>query len=264
VGDLELAGDDPLSPDLPVDRVSGETTTAGRSAPAAELEQKIGYQFGDPALLREALTHSSSTAGGARRAKLNNERLEFLGDRVLGLAVADLLFRRFPRESEGALSKRHAALVRGETLAEIAAGLDLGRWLVFGRSEEDAGGRAKPATLANGLEALIGALFRDGGLAAAEAFIWRHWRGRLRAMQAPPRDAKTTLQEWAQGRGLALPEYRVVETSGPAHAPRFDVVVSVTDLPPARATGGSKRAAEQAAALRLLSQLAEKLEPADG
>jgi ribonuclease-3 len=228
------------------------------AAPAAELEQTIGYRFADPALLREALTHSSAIAHG-RRGQRSNERLEFLGDRVLGLAVADLLMVRFPGESEGALTKRHAGLVCRETLAEIALELDLGRFLVLGRSEEEAGGRARPATLANGLEALIGAVYLDGGLTPAERLIEQRWGPRLAAMLTPPRDAKTALQEWAQGRGLALPDYRVVEVGGPAHAPRFEVVVSVAELPPAKAVAGSKRAAEQAAAEQLLATL----EPAD-
>ena len=233
-----------------------------RASPAgatpAELEQTIGYRFADPALLREALTHSSAIAHG-RRGQRSNERLEFLGDRVLGLAIADLLMVRFPGESEGALTKRHAGLVCRETLAEIALELDLGRFLVLGRSEEEAGGRARPATLANGLEALIGAVYLDGGLAPAERLIELRWGPRLAAMLTPPRDAKTALQEWAQGRGLALPDYRVVEVGGPAHAPRFEVVVSVAELPPAKAVAGSKRAAEQAAAEQLLATL----EPAD-
>jgi ribonuclease-3 len=146
-----------------------------------------------------------------------------------------------------------------ETLAEIALELDLGRFLVLGRSEEEAGGRARPATLANGLEALIGAVYLDGGLTPAERLIEQRWGPRLAAMLTPPRDAKTALQEWAQGRGLALPDYRVVEVGGPAHAPRFEVLVSLAGLPPARAVAGSKRAAEQAAAEQLLAAL----EPAD-
>jgi len=233
-----------------------------RASPAgatpAELEQTIGYRFADPALLREALTHSSAIAHG-RRGQRSNERLEFLGDRVLGLAVADLLMVRFPGESEGALTKRHAGLVCRETLAEIALELDLGRFLVLGRSEEEAGGRARPATLANGLEAVIGAVYLDGGLTPAERLIELRWGPRLAAMLTPPRDAKTALQEWAQGRGFALPDYRVVEVGGPAHAPRFEVLVSVAGLPPAKAVAGSKRAAEQAAAEQLLAAL----EPAD-
>jgi ribonuclease-3 len=248
VGDLELAHGDSLPSAVPVDRLSG------RAPATVELEAATGYQFADPALLHEALTHSSALGHGGRGQR-SNERLEFLGDRVLGLAIADLLMSRFARESEGALTRRHAGLVCRETLAEIALELDLGRFLVVGRSEDEADGRANPALLADALEALIGAIYRDGGLAPARAFIGRHWRTRLDQMRTPPRDPKTTLQEWAQGRGLALPEYQVVEIEGPAHAPRFEVSVSVAELPPARATAGSKRAAEQAAAERLLAAL---------
>jgi ribonuclease-3 len=232
-------------------------------AAAAALAQQLGHRFSDPALLAEALTHSSASAAPHRRSR-NNERLEFLGDRVLGLVIADLLMTRFPQESEGALTKRHAALVRRETLAEIARELDLGRWLVLGRSEIDAGGVANPAILADALEALLGALYRDAGLAAVAAFIGRHWRARMHEMRAPPRDAKTTLQEWAQARGLGLPSYRVVETEGPSHAPRFEVAVALADLPHASASAGSKRAAQQAAAERLLGTLAAAGASGDG
>jgi ribonuclease III len=222
---------------------------------AAALELRIGHRFADPALLGEALTHSSAV-GAARRTRRSNERLEFLGDRVLNLVIADLLMTRFPRESEGSLSKRHAGLVRRETLAEIGRELELGRWLELGRSELDGGGEANPAILADALEALIGALYRDGGLAVAEDFIRRRWRSRLHEMRKPPRDAKTSLQEWAQARGLGLPSYSVVGTAGPPHAPHFEVMVALADLPPAQAGAGSKRAAEQAAARELLSSVA--------
>ncbi len=228
----------------------------------AGLEDKVGYRFADPGLLREALTHSSA-AGRGRRGARSNERLEFLGDRVLGLVIADLLIRHFATDGEGALSRRHAALVQRATLAEIALEIALGEFLVLARSEDDTGGRRKPATLANGLEALIGALYLDGGLVPAAAFIACHFGPRLTAMQAPPQDAKTTLQEWAQGRGLALPDYRVVEVAGPPHEPRFEVSVQVGDLPPATAVAGTKRAAERGAAARLLETLATDLEATD-
>jgi ribonuclease-3 len=255
VGDLELARRDPLPPAVPADRVSVAARPVDELA-ATALERRIGHRFAAPALLGEALTHSSAV-GTARRARRSNERLEFLGDRVLNLVIADLLMARFPRESEGALSKRHAGLVRRETLAEIGRELELGQWLELGRSEIDGG---NPAILADALEALIGALYRDAGLAAAEAFIRRHWRSRLHEMRTPPRDAKTTLQEWAQARGLGLPTYSVVDAAGPPHAPHFEVMVALAGLPPARAGAGSKRAAEQAAAEQLLSSV----EPADG
>ena len=243
--------------------MSGARSAMTSEPRTAELERRIGHRFARPGLLREALTHSSAVRFG-RRLPRSYERLEFLGDRVLGLMIADLLIRRFPDEGEGALSRRHAALVRKETLAEIAAELSLGDWLVVGRSEEDAGGRSNPATLADALEALIGALHLDGGFEAAAGFIERHWRERLDAMVEPPRDAKTTLQEWAQGRGLPLPDYRVVASSGPAHAPSFEIEVVLPGLPPVRAAGGSKRAAERSAAEQLLAKLADAPETADG
>jgi ribonuclease-3 len=241
--------------------VSGALPAAAE-APAG-LEDRIGYRFGDLILLREALTHSSA-AGRGRRAVRSNERLEFLGDRVLGLVIADLLIRRFAKEGEGALSRRHAALVRRETLAEIAIEIALGDYLVLARSEDETGGRSKSATLANGLEALIGALYLDGGLTPAAAFVARHFGPRLAAMRAPPRDPKTALQEWAQARGLALPDYRVLEVAGPAHEPRFEVSVQVADRPPVTAVAGSKRAAEQAAAEQLMSLVLAETEPTDG
>lgn len=221
---------------------------------AAAIELRIGHRFAREGLLREALTHSSATGHG-RRGRRSNERLEFLGDRVLGLVIAELLIARFPDEGEGALSRRHAGLVRRETLAEVGSEIGLGEWLVLARSEEEGGGRSNPAILADATEAMIGALFLDGGLGAAEGFIRRHLEPRLSGMQAPPCDAKTALQEWAQGRGLGLPEYRVVGEAGPPHAPTFEVAVSLTDFQPTRASGGSKRAAEQAAAERLLEQV---------
>jgi ribonuclease-3 len=225
----------------------------------ATVEDRIGHRFRDKALLREALTHSSATGPG-RRIRRSNERLEFLGDRVLGLVIAELLFTRFPDEGEGALSQRHAGLVRRETLAEVAAELGIGDWLVLARSEEEGSGRSNPAILADALEAVIGALHLDGGLPAAAAFIRAHWERRLSDMRGPPRDAKTALQELTQSRGLGLPDYRVMSTSGPAHAPTFEVTVSLADIASATATGSSKRAAEQAAAEQLLARLRAPVE----
>jgi|SRR5918996_6337729 ribonuclease-3 len=220
---------------------------------AKVIEARLGHGFADRGLLTEALTHSSATGRG--RGRRSNERLEFLGDRVLGLVIADLLIARYPDEGEGDLSRRHAALVRRETLAEVGRDLGAARWLVVGRSEEEAGGRANPALLANVVEALIGALYLDAGLTGAEHFIREHWRTHLEAMVVPPRDAKTRLQEWAQSRGLGLPIYEVAAVAGPAHAPRFDVSVSLAGFDPGRAVAGSKRAAEQGAAEELLARL---------
>ncbi len=229
------------------------------------LQRRIGYRFTEPRLLAEALTHPSATRpegtrGGGRgrrhdagsQHQRSYERLEFLGDRVLGLAIADILIQRFPTESEGALSRRHAALVRRETLAEVAAELDLGACLTLARGEEEGGGRTNPAILADACEALIGAVYRDGGLAPAEAFVRRHWAETLGTMGAPPRDPKTALQEWAQRRSPELPTYEVIEVTGPSHAPTFAVAVHLGGLTPVVGRGASKRAAEQAAAAKLL------------
>ena len=230
------------------------------AADLRELELRLGHQFQDQGLLREALTHGSATALNRRRR--TNERLEFLGDRVVGLAVAELLIRRYPDEQEGALTPRLAGLVSEQALAEAARELDLGAWLEVARSEEEAGGRERPAILADALEAVLGAVYLDGGWEAAAALVRRRVEPRLETMVGPPRDAKTALQEWTQSRGLGLPEYRVTRTSGPAHAPTFEIAASLGDLASATATGGSKRAAEQAAAEQLLARLSTGSEPA--
>lgn len=220
----------------------------------ARIEAWVEHRFSDRTLLTEALTHPSATRRG-KNAPRNNQRLEFLGDRVLGLAVAHLLIARFPHEEEGPLSRRHAALVRRETLADIAGGFGLGDMLTFARSEEAGNGRVNPSILADALEALIGALYLDGGLEPAERFVRTRFEDYVQGMGQPPRDAKTTLQEWAQGRGLSLPVYTLTDTSGPAHAPRFAVQVKLADFPPMTASATSKRQAEQAAARALLDKV---------
>jgi ribonuclease-3 len=219
-----------------------------------QLERRLGHHFTDRQLLREALTHSSVAASG-RRFRHTNERLEFLGDRVVGLAVAELLISRYPQEPEGALTPRLSWLVSEPALAEAARGLGLGGWLDVARSEEEMGGRDRPAILADAFEALIGAIYLDGGWQAAASVVRSCLEPRVEMMPLPPRDAKSTLQEWTQSRGLGLPDYRVTATTGPAHAPTFEVAVSLGDLGSATATGGSKRAAEQAAAEQLLARL---------
>jgi ribonuclease III len=232
-------------------QVGGGVTPAPGSQEA--LCARLGHDFVDPARLDEALTHPSRRAESGDG--VSYERLEFLGDRVLGLIVAELLFEQYPDEPEGALARRFAALVSGETLAQIAGALELGAYLRLAKSERAAGGLANPANLANLCEALIGALYLDGGLAAAQAFVCREWAARLAAPGEPPRDAKTALQEWSQAGAHGLPAYRTVETSGPAHAPEFDVEVTVEGLGAARGRGPSKRAAEQVAATALLATL---------
>jgi ribonuclease-3 len=172
--------------------------------------------------------------------------LEFLGDRVLGLIVAEMLLETFPDEDEGMIARRHAALVRAEALTRVARDVGLGGALRL------KGERPNPAILADACEAVIGALYLDGGLDAASRFVRQAWQELLAETPAPPKDAKTELQEWAQGRALPLPSYREIGREGPAHAPVFTVEVDVTGLPPIRAQGASKRTAEQRAAEQML------------
>jgi ribonuclease III len=242
--------------------VSAPRGSGGAPPDPRELEGRLGYRFQDRRLLREALTHGSASAPGRRRRR-TNERLEFLGDRVVGLAVAELLIGRHPNEPEGALSPRLSALVSEPALAAVARALGLGAWLVVARSEEEAGGRERAAILADAFEALIGAVYLDGGWEAAAGIVRRGVEPLLETMVVPPRDAKSRLQEWTQARSLGLPRYELVQAEGPDHAPIFEVAVAVADLPPARAAAPSKRAAEQAAAAALLAQL-ESPGAADG
>jgi len=221
------------------------------------LADVCGHHFASAELLRGALTHPSA-AGRRRDAQAKQrsyERLEFLRDRVLGLVLTDLLLHAFPAEPEGALARRLAALAREDTLAGVATTAGLGPHLTLSRAEAAGGGRDNPAILADACEAMIGALYLDGGLAAAAAFIRRYWEPPMAAEARPPQDAKTALQEWAQAAGLPLPMYRTVRTEGPPHEPLFAVEVQVAGRPPASATGRSKRTAEQAAAGALLTQL---------
>ena len=223
---------------------------AGAGAALAGLMETLGHAFTDPALLEEALTHPS--VGDAARP--DYERLEFLGDRVLGLVIADLLLRAFPHDPEGSLAKRHTALVRREALVEIAERIGLASYLHLLDGEE----RDRPSHLADSLEAVIAALYLDGGFAAATRFIEGQWQALMAEMPAsPPQDPKTRLQEWAQGRGLALPAYETVERTGPDHQPTFTVEVAVEGLPPVSASGPTKRAAETEAAAVLLAHIEE-------
>ena len=210
------------------------------------LETRIGYKFADKDLLERALTHISALSGGNRAASY--QRLEFLGDHVLGLVISDMLYRAFPRANEGELSRRLADLVRKETCAEVARTMDLGPALKLGNSESHAGGRRRTTILADVCEALVGAVFIDGGYKAADELIVRFWKERMLKPLRPLRDPKTMLQEWAQGRGLPTPAYREVERTGPHHDPQFRVAVDLPGLEPAEGVGGSKRAAEKIAA----------------
>ncbi|WP_421723456.1 ribonuclease III [Bauldia sp.] len=219
-----------------------------RASGIAALEQRLGHTFSDPHLLETALTHASAVDPGGT----TYQRLEFLGDRVLGLVVAEMLVDAFPNASEGELARRLTALVRNESCAAVARDLDLGSAVRLGSGEAQSGGRKKAAILGDVCEAVIGALHLDGGIEVARGFIKAHWRDRMISWSGPLRDAKTTLQEWAQGRGIGTPTYDIADRSGPDHAPRFVVAVQVGDLQPAEGTGGSRREAEQDAATAML------------
>ncbi|MBK8175683.1 MAG: ribonuclease III [Rhodospirillales bacterium] len=216
-----------------------------------ELQERLDYTFVHRRFLEEAMTHSSFQGDGSGRRHCN-ERMEFLGDRVLGLVVAELLYRKFPGEEVGALARRHAALVRRDALVEVAGELAFADCLRLSRGEEEAGGRHNPGLIADACEALIAAIYLDGGFGAAKSVVERLWLPLVERDTAPPKDAKTLLQEWAQAKGRALPHYREASRSGPPHAPLFCVEVRVDGVEPVSATGSSKRAAERAAAEALL------------
>jgi ribonuclease-3 len=217
----------------------------------AEAEKLLGHHFAEPRLLTEALTHRS--AAGAR-GQGSNERLEFIGDRVLGLVIAEWLIERFPSEREGALGPRLAALVSGPALAAVAEANGIAQLLAVAPGESKRGVRERATVLADALEALIGALYFDAGLPAARNFIRGVFAEVLERQPVPPKDPKTALQEWALKRALPLPAYDVLARSGPPHAPQFTVQVSVGDAA-AQGEAGSKRAAEQLAAASLLEIL---------
>ena len=218
-----------------------------RKLDIAALEEGIGYRFNDRDLLMRALTHVSSASGGK-----SYQRLEFLGDRVLGLAIAEMLFAAFPKATEGELSHRFADLVRRESCAEAALAWNVGPYLRLGGGDMQSGGRHNRAILADVCESILGAAFLDGGYEAAKALVERAFAERLRAARQPARDPKTALQEWAQGRGLPAPIYDVVERSGPDHALVFRIAARIDTVESAVGQGSSKRAAEQDAAQNLL------------
>ena len=226
------------------------------------LEDRIGYKFADKDLLERALTHISALSGGNRAASY--QRLEFLGDHVLGLVISDMLYRAFSKANEGELSRRLADLVRKETCAEVARAMDLGPVLKLGNSESHAGGRRRTTILADVCEALVGAVFIDGGYDAADELIARFWKERMLKPLRPLRDPKTILQEWAQARGLPTPTYREVERTGPHHDPQFRVAVALPNKEPAEGVGRSKRTAEQAAAAALLTREGVRTDRVDG
>lgn len=230
----------------------------------AELERMVGYTFRDPGLLEHALTHTSRANEDVSGGVIDNESLEFLGDAVLGFAIADLLFRRFPSRDEGWKSKMKAALVSTSALARLAEGMSLGDHLLLGRGEEKTGGRRKQALLADGYEALIAAIYLDGGIDQATAFIARQFGSLapftkdVRGLGAAFTDFKSELQERVQSAGDPPPEYAVIGETGPDHHKTFQVEVRVGGHAMADASGGSKKEAEQEAARLALERLSNQ------
>ncbi len=225
------------------------------------LEARIGHDFTDAALLEEALTHTSVARNTDGRI-VNYQRLEFLGDRVLGLMIADMLFHRYPESKEGELSRRLSELVRRETCAQVAENWDVGPHIVFGPGVARTASRANRSILADICESVIGAVYVDGGFEAARAVVESGFSEALEGSARARRDPKTALQEWIQGRGGEPPRYELVERSGPEHAPRFTIEVIGDGLTPVRGTGTSKRAAEQDAAEKALVSLGLRKEEA--
>jgi ribonuclease-3 len=233
-----------------------------RRVAASVLEKTIGYRFKDGDLLDRSLTHISAVAGGSRANSY--QRLEFLGDHVLGLIISDMLFRAFPKADEGELSRRLADLVRRDACADVARAIELGTALRLGTSEANAGGRMRTAILADVCEALVGAVYLDGGYDASAKLVEKLWGERMRAPVRPLRDPKTILQEWAQARGLPTPTYREVERTGPHHSPVFRVEAVLQSKESAEGLGRSKRIAEQEAAAAMLKREGVKTDRFDG
>lgn len=247
----------PLRASVELDPLSGRGGARARRRSHAALERRLGHAFADPLLLETALRHRS-VAAGPDRAKASNERLEFLGDRVLGLILAHALVDRFPEAPEGTLTPRLTTLVRTATLAEIAQEIDLGRHLQVGGGEAQGAVRANPGTLADTLEAVIAAVYLDAGLDTARALVERLWGARIERAAEAPREPKAALQEWAQARGLPRPSYHVLAQDGPPHQPRFTVEAVLDGHGRCTAEGTSKRSAEQAAAAALLAHVTER------
>ncbi len=226
-----------------------------------EFESRLGYRFADRDYLRRALTHKSFSHESRERTLADNETYEFLGDSVLGFLIGDMLFRQFPTVDEGALSKMKAFLVSSTSLARKARALGMGEAIFLGVGEEKSGGRNKDSLLANLFEAMVAAVFLDGGIDAARGLIERSFSGDLRDLNENDllfHDYKTALQEVVQSMGLPLPEYGVVDEIGPDHDKRFIVEVTLPNRPPARGEGSSKKEAQQQAAREALKLLPRK------
>ncbi len=220
----------------------------------APLFSTIGVTLKDVDTLTSALSHKSASHG----RDIGYERLEFLGDRILGLCVADMLMKAFPKEPEGDLSRRLNALVRQETLAEIGEEMDLKKYMILGKAEEESGAKGNPAIVSDIVEALIATIYLEKGLEEARRFIHRYLEKRLANTAEPPKDAKSTLQEWAMARKMPLPAYVVTNRTGPDHAPIFTIEVSLPGSDPVSATGETKRMTEQKAAEAFLDVIQQK------
>ncbi|MBV0899395.1 MAG: ribonuclease III [Wolbachia endosymbiont of Fragariocoptes setiger] len=215
----------------------------------------INYRFINNNLLIEALTHPSINKRNSNNKIISYERLEFLGDSILNMVISAMLFRLFPDEKEGALAKRKTDLVCGNTIANIAKEIQLSDFIIMSNSEICNGGKYNLKNLENVLEALIGALYIDGGLEVVEEFIFKHWKKLANTILNPPQDCKTTLQEWAQKNGLPLPEYKVIEKTGPAHKPEFTISISIEHYGRVTASAYNKKLAEQKAAELILEKI---------
>jgi len=223
----------------------------------ADLQERLRYKFKDRSLIDTALTHPSALAGFSK-TKHSNQRLEFLGDRVLGLVIAERLFERRPGEAEGGMAPRLNRLVNKGACADAARRMKLGTFLILGTSERESGGAEKEGILGDVCESVIAALYLDGGLKVARAFIERAWAEQFANPKAQIKDSKSLLQEWAQARGFSVPKYETVGRSGPDHAPIFKVVVQAGPVENETGEGSSKQDAERAAATALLGRLVEK------
>ena len=223
-----------------------------KSTATQAFTARLGHDFHASELLNRALTHSSARV--EQPGSADNDLLEFLGDRVLGLVVAEFLTERFPEADTGEIARRYNKLVRKETCADIARTLEMGQVIIMSDGEADSGGRDKLTILGDACEAVLGAVFLDGGYQSARAVVRTHWLPLLDEADEVLRDAKSALQEWAQGRGLDLPQYAETDRKGPDHAPHFTAKVEIEGLDPQEGGGASKRAAEQAAATAMLER----------
>ncbi len=219
------------------------------------ISKVINYKFTDHAILEEALTHPSVNKRNSEDQIVSYERLEFLGDSILNMVVSAMLFKMFPEEKEGALAKRKTDLVCGSTIANVAKEIELGNFIIMNNSERCNGGKCNLKNLENSLEALIGAIYIDGGLESVEKFIIRHWEKLAKDIIDPPQDPKTSLQEWTQKNKLPLPEYELVKQTGPAHNPEFTISIFIENYGKVSACASSKKIAEQKAAELILEKI---------